>query len=67
MELLVLLLAAVNMLLAAAVILGGRYLLRRLDEVEEQVHRLALRGQGQDEEPPRPDAGTVMGSTAWNE
>lgn len=65
MELLVLLLSVVNIFLAAAVILGGRHLLRRLDDVEEQVHQLTLHDMGRGEGP-RPDAG-AMGRTAWDE
>lgn len=66
MELLVLLLSIINLLLAAAVVLGGRYLLRRLDELEEQVHQLSMRNAGHDAPLPPADA-SAMGTTAWNE
>jgi len=66
MELLVLLLSVINLLLAAAVILGGRYLLRRLDELEEQVHQLSMRNARPDVPSPPADA-SAMGTTAWNE
>ncbi|PIQ63255.1 MAG: hypothetical protein COV99_04245 [Bacteroidetes bacterium CG12_big_fil_rev_8_21_14_0_65_60_17] len=66
MELLVLLLSVVNLLLAAAVILGGRYVFRRLDQLEEHIHQTELRAMEQDPARTEPDKGS-MGSTAWNE
>ncbi|MEQ9104362.1 MAG: hypothetical protein RIE53_06655 [Rhodothermales bacterium] len=65
MEIIVFLLSVVNILLAFFVLFGGRYILKRLDQVEEAVHQLEVRTMGGHTDSGTPAQGKTISDTGW--
>lgn len=65
MEIIVFLLSVVNILLAFFVLFGGRYILKRLDQVEEAVHQMDVRTLGGHADAGAPAHGKTISDTGW--
>ncbi len=65
MEIIVFLLSVVNILLAFFVLFGGRYILKRLDQVEEAVHQMDVRTLGGHTDTGAPTHGKTISDTGW--
>lgn len=65
MEIIVFLLSVVNILLAFFVLFGGRYILKRLDKLEEAMHQLEVRQLSGHAEAGPVVQGKTISDTGW--